>query len=100
MSDQLLAQIDLSANPQDVERLYRAYHESRPGENTATEAINLGYQWFQGPVPVAAVTLFTLNAEQYPDTLPSPFLPSGLHVSLIRHGGPPKTAWKAPGSFT
>ena len=63
----VLAQIDLSTNPDDVERLYRAYHESRPGENTATEAINLGYQWLQGPVPAAAVTLFTLNAEQYPD---------------------------------
>ncbi|MDH3224543.1 MAG: tetratricopeptide repeat protein [Gemmatimonadota bacterium] len=63
----VLAQVDLDADLGAVERIYRAYHESRPGEDTATEAITLGYQWLQGPVPAAAVTLFTLNAEQFPD---------------------------------
>ena len=84
----VLAQIDLGDNPDDVERLYRAYHESRPGEDTVTEAINLGYQWLQGPVPAAALTLFTLNAEQFPEN-PQPRFHLG---ELYRYVGQPDQA--------
>lgn len=62
----------LAALPDDaegdvIEERYRAFHASRPGDDSSAGAIALGYQWLSGGRVGAGITLFRLNAESFPD---------------------------------
>ncbi len=45
---------------------YRMYRQERPGEDTAAEAVALGYQFLSGGRVGDALVVFALNAEDHP----------------------------------
>lgn len=83
----------LNALPQgaDVEAVgerYRAYHESRPGEDSSAQAITVGYAWLTAGRVAQSIELFRLNAEANPENANALFHYGESH----RYTGSPQLA--------
>jgi len=63
----VLTGLPADADGDAIERSYRAFHDSRPGDDSSAGAIALGYQWLSAGRVGAGVTLFRLNAETFSD---------------------------------
>jgi hypothetical protein len=67
LGDVLTAALEGAGDPAAVtRRVYSAYREARPGEETVTDAIQTGYRLLSRQQTAAAVALFRLNAEDHP----------------------------------
>lgn len=63
----VLADLGAEAGVERLRTAYRAYHEARRGEDSSAGAIALGYQWLTAGRITEGLTLFELNAGQFPE---------------------------------
>lgn len=78
LSDALNA-LSADADAETVRARYRAYHETRPGEDSSAQAITVGYAWLTAGRFAQAIEVFRLNAEANTDNANAQFHYGEVH---------------------
>ena len=69
----VLGALPADAGPDDVRRVHDAYHDARPDEDTAAEAITLAFQWMSSGRVAAGLALHEANARAFPESAVAQF---------------------------